>query len=315
MANWIVGLGIVAMASGVVWAQPVRDHRIPGAAAQWTIGRGPVDGVTAGVALYNNAKKKHLGVNASGGLVWETTQPGTGHVQFENCTRPGEIIYSSDRVTMKFRGQVLTPASGAAGVSLGGPECSFRIIPNRVGLVPAGGDDGTFAIYSISANGYLTVGGGGKLGLRWSPTDGGRPPRNVAARADFVPVDVITTTPGQVVYLAIQNVGNVRSSASQQDLHLRLNDQPTTLLIVQPVEPGAMLRGIVKVTKPVGACADVQLDTNPTYPNLKFQVGEGAFPNDDVFANDRRKLKVRVLGSVDERAAPPAPLDCDPVVR
>src|SRR5262245_27025542 len=78
MAKWIVVLGMFVTSSSVSWAQPVRDHRIPGAAAQWTIGRRPIDGVTVGQVLYNTAKKKDLGVNASGVLVWETTRGGTG---------------------------------------------------------------------------------------------------------------------------------------------------------------------------------------------------------------------------------------------
>lgn len=77
------------------------------------------------------------------------------------------------------------------------------------------------------------------------------------------------------------------------------------------VEPGASLRGIVKLTRPLPSCATVVLDTNPT---LKFQVGQGAFSNDDVFANDRKTLAAQGRGGAGVGGGTGAALNCPPDV-
>jgi hypothetical protein len=295
----------------------VRDHReVPGAAAQWKIG-GVVDSVSPH-ALFNTARRKHLAARATGGFVWEDTRPGQGGVMFENCTRPGEPIYSSDRVSVRVGSRYMVAASdGAAPGS--NRNCEFRLIPSGAGLTPAGSGDGAFAIYSMAANRYVVHQGASNESavLRWEATTSGQPPRNVAARADFVPVEMFVTMGKvgdrtiQTVYLTIQNVGSVRSSASQQTMKVAVNDEPTDFLVVNSVEPGASLRGIVKLTRPVGSCAAVALDTNPT---LKFQVGQGAFPNHDVFANDRKTMVVQGRGGAVAGRGLSAAMPCPPEV-
>jgi hypothetical protein len=100
---------VVALA-GPAAAQPgaVVDHRGPGDAAQWTVG-GTVSS-TGFHSLHNVGRGKDLGGSASR-LRWEDTPPGQGHVFFDNCTRPGEEIYGSDLVAMRFGGEFVGPGS------------------------------------------------------------------------------------------------------------------------------------------------------------------------------------------------------------
>jgi hypothetical protein len=230
---------------------------------------------------------------------------------FENCTRPGEIIYSSDRVAIRFFGSGFL----TKGLTfLPQQACEFRLIPSVGGLVAAGSDDGKFAIYSIDANRYLiwipqVVWPGppqqAPLGLQLQQTVTGHPPSNVAAHADFVPIELffsngtVGATPVQTVYLTIQNVGNVSSSSSKGvgPMQVKVGGEEQDYLVISPVAPGSILRQpLHHLNRLLNDCEQVlvELDTNP---DLKFQVqGDGAFSNADVFANDRKTLFARRLG-------------------
>jgi hypothetical protein len=289
MTSWFSCSLLFVLVAVPAVAQPiVRDHRVPGAAAQWT-----VDGDGVGSLgfhrLYNTQRRKHLGGSASS-LSWEDTRPGMGSVFFENCTRPGEVIYGSDLVAMRFGRDFVAFKNGTPVLSPSGKLCEFRLIPSGLGLVSAGSGDGKFALYSTRGNRYLVY----KDSLRWQETSSGQPPRGAAARADFVPVDLFFTSPS-TVYLTIKNIGNVASSASQNEMQVRIKGQPRTFLITQPIPPGGTKQNPLRFDGPLSHCDQilVELDTNP---NLKFQVLQGAFPNDDVFANDRKTMPVRYTG-------------------
>jgi hypothetical protein len=89
----------------------------------------------------------------------------------------------------------------------------------------------------------------------------------------------------------------VPSSASQREMRIRVRGQDKDFLVLQPLAPGATLRNPLRFSGVIGHCEPllVELDTRS---GLKFQVGQGAFPNDDVFANDRKTFRAR-----DTRAA------------
>ena len=277
--------------------------QVSGRAAQWKVNE--VVGVSNLSSVFNTARGKHLAAKSSEGLVWEDTPPGQQPVMFENCTRPGEAIYSSDRVAIRFGNRYLGSASSGATLGDNARNCDFRLIPSGAGLTSAGSGDRVFGIYSISANRYVVHEPmpitafllPSRVVLRWEATATGQPPDNVAARADFVPVDIIASSNKiggktfQSVYLAIRNIGNVRSSASQQEMELTINGEKVVFVVATPLAPGEMLRRSVGVK--VSRCAVVHLDTRV---GLKFQVGQGAFPNNDVFANDKKPLPVRIIG-------------------
>jgi len=301
---------LIVVLAGPAAAQPiVRDHREPGEAAQWTVDGGPVQSISFH-RLYNTQRGKHLGGPASS-LAWENTQPNMGRVFFENCTRPGEVIYGSDLVAIRFGGDFVAFRDGSPVLQPAGTRaCDFRLIHSGgLGLAPAGSGDGKFAIYSARGNRYLVF----KDSLRWQATLSGQPPGGVAARADFVPVDLIFTSPS-TVYLTIQNIGNVASSASQNEMEVRIQGQQRTFLITQPIPPGGTHQNPLSFDGPLDHCILVELDTNP---NLKFQVLQGAFSNDDVFANDRKKMLARFTGSAVPPGRPDAVAACldGPIVR
>jgi hypothetical protein len=301
----------------------VRDHReTPGGAAQWT-----ADGEVSSLTfhrLFNTERRRHLATSSSGGLVWEETRPGAGRAFFENCTRPGERIYSSDRVAIRFGSAFVKHASGSAAVTASSQrECEFRLVPGVRGLVPAGSGDRRFAIYSIPANRYLVyrplpalLGVPAALTLRWQATASGRPPGNVAARADFVAEDLFftassagDTTP--TLYLTIKNIGNVRSSASQREMKIRVRGQEKDFVVLQPVAPGATLRNPLRFDGALGHCEEVLVELD-TRTGLKFQVGEGAFPNADVFANDRSAMRARDTRAAEHSRGRAISVNCDP---
>lgn len=310
MEKAIPGSWLAILVAVAIGQPAVRDHReTPGAAAQWTIDGGPVGSLNFH-RLFNAERRRHLALPSPDRLVWEETRPGMGRVFFENCTRPGETIYSSDRVAVRFGSTFVTPGPRAAPlVAADGRACTFRLVPSARGLVPAGSGDRKFAIYSISANRYLVYrsvaspfGVPAALTLRWEPTSSGRPPGDVAARADFVAEDLFFTAssasdPKPTVYLTIRNVGSVPSSASQREMKIRVRGQERDFLVLHPVAPGATLRNPLRFDGVIGHCEQVPIELD-TRDGLKFQVGQGAFPNDDVFANDRRTLRAR-----DTRAA------------
>lgn len=294
--SFAYALLIVGLA-GQAAAQPVvRDHRVPGEAAQWTVDGGDV-GSLEFHRLYNTQRRKHLGGSAKS-LSWEDTRPGMGKVFFENCTRPGEVIYGSDLVAMRFGGNFVTTGDGSPVLQPSGRSCEFRLIPSGLGLAAAGSGDGKFALYSTHLNRYLVY----KDSLRWRETSSGQPPRGVAARADFVAVDLLFTASPGTVYLTIKNIGNVASSASQNEMQVRIKGQERTFVITQPIPPEGTKQNPLRFEGPVSHCDQilVELDTNP---NLKFQVLQGAFPNDDVFANDRKLMQPRLTGGGDREVA------------
>src|SRR5262245_17315890 len=218
---WISWLLVLAITSV---GQEVRDHRYtPAAMAQWTIDCGPVDSVSCN-RLYNTARAKHLTAGSSGDLFWDTISPGHGTVIFENCTRPGETVYGSDKVAIRF-GQRFLIAKGPAGRGWADDResgCQFRLIPSSAGFVPAGSRGGAFAIYNMQNNRYLIY----ASSLIWQEKRDG-PPRGTLARADFVPVELSFITSGSdsnytIPYLTIKNIGNVPSSASQREMKVTI---------------------------------------------------------------------------------------------
>jgi hypothetical protein len=144
MTKWIWIFWLLVLVTTSV-GQEVRDHRdTPGALAQWTIDGGPVDSLNFN-RLYNTARAKHLTAGSAGDLFWDTISPGQGTVFFENCMRPGETVYGSDRVAIRF-GRRFFIATGSAGRGWADDResgCQFRLIPNSADFVPAGSLGGT----------------------------------------------------------------------------------------------------------------------------------------------------------------------------
>jgi len=278
-------------------AQTVRDHReYPDVAAQWKIG-GTVDSVTLH-ALYNVNRKMQL-VASGSSVTWTDLRPGMFQTIFENCTRPGEVIYGSDRVAIRFGSQFFT-RGGNNLAATSGRTCDFRLIPSQLGFVPAGAGDGQFAIYHIPTNQYLVY----KSSLGWQPTRTGGAPGGEVARADLVATDLsfttgsINNTPVQAVYLTIQNIGNVPTSGSQQEMLVSVGGDELAFVIVRPIPPGQTLQSPIRLSRPVSECEQVLVELD-TRVGVKFQIGPGAFPNDSVFINDRKTLYARKLGSGD----------------
>lgn len=324
MPKWFLLSWLLALLTAPVEQPIVRDHRGPGAAAQWKIAAPQVDSLNLH-NLYNTERQKHLSTNSSGNLQWIDASPGSGKVIFENCTRAGEVIYGSDRVAVRFGQKFLIYAAGAAGVDWTGDRergCEFRLIPSQAGFVAAGSGDGKFGLYNIPANRYLVykpqlLPVGGLLGLRWNETESGKPPGGTSARADFVPVDLFFTmgTVGdrkiQTVYLTIRNIGNVASSGSQREMKVTIRGQEKEFRVLTPLAPGATLRNPLALSSFLAHCerVPVELDTNR---GLKFQVGKGAFPNDDVFANDKMVLVARDTRPPEVGRGRGAVIDCGP---
>jgi hypothetical protein len=79
---------LIVVLAGPAAAQPiVRDHRVPGEAAQWTVDGGAV-GSLGFHRLYNTQRRKHLGGSASG-LSWEDTRPRHGQGLLRELHAPG----------------------------------------------------------------------------------------------------------------------------------------------------------------------------------------------------------------------------------
>jgi hypothetical protein len=95
--------------------------------------------------------------------------------------------------------------------------------------------------------------------------------------------------------------------ASQQEMKVTICGQQIDFLVIQPLEPGAILTNPMRLNRTLPRRVPVELDTRP---KLKFQVLQGGLPNDFVFANDRKILLVR-----SSRAANPvAEIPCEPIV-
>ncbi len=280
----------------------------PAGAAQWGVDSGPVY-TTDFHRLYNKPRDAHLTAEATGDLAWKFVGAGQGRVFFENCTRPGEVVYGSDKVAIRFGSRFLiaTGPSSRGWTGDRGQACQFRLIPTGAGLVPSGSGDGLFAIYNMVNNRYLTF----KGSLGWQAIGG--VPGGVVASADFVPVELYFTVgsfagkPTQGTYLTIKNVGNVRSSASQREMKITVKGEVFAFPVIQPVAPGAILRNPIRLNSTLSNCekVPVELDTD----NLKFQVLEGGLPNDKVFANDRATLTAKKSGG---SGNPTANIPCDP---
>jgi hypothetical protein len=225
-----------------------------------------------------------------------------GQVSFENCTRPGEVVYGSDLVAIKLGGKFVAYRNGSPVLQPSDRSCEFRLIASEPGLAPAGSGDGKFALYSMRGNRYLVY----RDSLQWHETSNGQLPHSVNARADLVPVDLVFTSP-MTVYLTIQNIGNVASSASQNEMQVRIKGQTRTFVVAQPIAPGGTKQNPLPFRGPLDHCDRVlvELDTDPA---VKFQVLQGAFPNNDVFANDRQMTPARYTG----RAAPAGRSSIDP---
>jgi hypothetical protein len=222
---------LIVVLAGPAATQPiVRDHRVPGEAAQWTVDRGAV-GSLSFHRLYNTQRRKHLDGSANS-LSWEDTRPGMGRVFFENCTRLGEVIYGSDLVAIRFGGDFVAFRNGSPVLQPSRtPSCEFRLIPSGLGLVPVGSGDGKFALYSTRGNRYLVY----RDLAAWQVTSSGQPRGGVAARADFVPVDLFFTSPS-TVYLTIQTMATRVDCVAERDAG---PDPGTarTFLVTQPIPP------------------------------------------------------------------------------
>jgi hypothetical protein len=320
MAKWLLAFWLPGLLAAAVdaQAQVVRDHREPAAAAQWRINAGQVDTLSLH-PLYNAERKKYLVASgSSGSLAWEDTRPpASPDVIFENCTRAGELVYGSDRVAIRFGTRFVVHPTGSAIVDWTSERergCEFRLIPSAHGLAAAGSGDGKFAIYNIAANRYLIA----SPTLRWQQTASGKPPSAVPARADFVPIELFLTAgmwdgkKTQTAYLTIQNIGNVPSSASQREMKVKVRGEEMDFRVLQPVAPGAILTNPVPLSSFLAHCerVTVELDTNP---RLKFQVGQGAFSNAEVFANDKKVMIARYRGGANPDEKPGgAVTDCEP---
>ena len=280
----------------------------PTGSAQWSVDSGIVSSLQHH-RLFNSKTQKHLFRKSDGNLDWKTEAAGQGTAFFENCTRPGEVIYSSDRVALRYGREFLiaTGPSGRGWTSDRAAGCQYRLIPSGAGFVPAGSGDKKFAIFNLAINRYLVR----TDSLIWKEIGGA--PGGEVARADFVPVELfytVGTVGGKTHYtahLTIKNIGNVRSSASQQEMMITILGIPKTFLVLQPVEPNATLRNPIALSGPPPRCVLVELDTRP---GLKFQILPGGLPNDFVFANDRRKLPARNLNGPN----PNVQIQCEPTV-
>jgi len=211
------------------------------------------------------------------------------------------VVYGSDRVAIRFgtRFLIATSPSARGWTSDRAAACQYRLIPSGGGLVPAGSGDKKFAIYNMENDRYLVYKDGW---LVWQKIDG--TPGGPVASADFVPTELLFT--GTTAYLTIKNIGNVRSSASQQIMKVIIQGQRVDFEVIQPVEPGASLRDTIRMNGPLSQCVLVEIDADP----VKFQVLPGALPNDFVFLNDRRNMTARQLGSSTAIAQPP----CEPII-
>jgi hypothetical protein len=270
----------------------VVEAQAPAGSAQWSVDGGPV-GTLGFHRLYNSQSQRHLVRKSNGSLDWATEAAGRGTAFFENCTRPGEVAYGSDRVALRYGTEFLI-ASGPAGRGWTSDRkvgCQYRLIPGGVGFAPAGSGNHNFAIYNISNNRYLVR----TDSLIWKEMGGA--PGGVVARADFVP-DALDYTFKSDGYsnarLFIKNIGNVPSSTSQQEMKFNFNGQKMELVVLKPVEPGASVIKVIRVPGVLPRCVLVELDTNT---EIKFQILPGGLPNDFVFLNDRRNMLARRIGS------------------
>ena len=255
----------------------------PAGAVQWSIGREVT--TLSHHRLLNSKTQKHLFRHSTGRLDWRIEPPSMPSTFFENCTRPGEIVYGSDRVAIRYGTEFLIATAGASGrgwTSDREEGCQYRLIPSAGGFVSAGSGSGKFAIFNMGNNAYLVR----TDSLIWKQIGG--PPGGVVARADLVPDSLIhrvSSSENSIGILHIKNIGNVRTMASQQELKFRFNGRDITHVLMQPLEPGATLIKPIHWTGLLPRCVLVELDTSD---KIRFQTLKGALANDFVFANDRK---------------------------
>lgn len=319
MGKWLFLVCHMALAMTAAEGEPQDHGDSPSAFAQWTTDfkGAPIDSLNFH-RLYNNVRKKHLTTtggdyDVSGDLSWGTVPGGRGTVFFENCTRPGEIIYGSDIVAIRF-GRRFLSSTGKGALEWKNDRsasCEFQLIPRSSGFVPVGSGDGTFAIYNIRYHHYLIYEStllldprytllllDPKYTLVWRD---GAPPGGILASADFIPISLLFNMPksgdnSTVAYLSIKNIGNVRSSDSQQVMKVNVYGQQLDFLVLHPVPPGGILQGPIVLKGRLVPCMPVlvQLDTDL---KLKFQlVGRAGLPYQSVFSNDKKILTAEALG-------------------
>jgi hypothetical protein len=269
----------------------------PAGTAQWSIGREVT--TLSHHSLLNSKTQKHLFRHSSGRLDW-TIERFTPTTFFENCTRPGEIVYGSDRVAIRYGREFLIETGGASGrgwTSDREEGCVYRLIPSASGFVSAGSGDRKFAIYNTRNNAYLIR----TDSLIWKQME--RPPDGVVAAADLVVQEFRhrLSSGNSLAILHIKNIGNVRTMASQQELKFRLNGREMSTVLFQPLPPGDTHIRTIAWPGLLPRCVLVELDT---WDKLKFQTLKGAVSNDFVFANDRKNMRAPRPGDV---AATPCP--------
>jgi hypothetical protein len=299
MAKWLWMSCLLVLATTSVAAA-----QAPAGSAQWSVDGGEVSTLRFH-RLHNSKSQKHLFRRSNGELDWKTEEPGFGTAFFDNCTRPGEVVYGSDRVTLRYGQQFLiaTGPSGWGWTSERAAGCQYRLIPSGAGFVRAGSGDQKFAIYNMANNRYLVR----TDSLVWKEMGGA--PGGVVARADFVlntPLRYTFSNGETQFLLSIKNVGNVSSTVAQQEMSFKFRGRQMVWLLLQPVQPSASVVKVFTVPGKPPPCVLVELDTDP---GLKFQMLPGGLPNDFVFLNDRRNLNTRDI----RRSAATAEIPCEPV--
>ncbi len=290
-------LGVLVFATtSVVQAQA------PAGSAQWSVDVGVVTTLQHH-RLFNSKTQKHLFRHSSGRVDWRIDPPGFPSTFFENCTRPGEAVYSSDRVAIRYGTEFLIAQEGASGrrwTTDREEGCQYRLIPSGPGFVPAGSGDRKFAIYNMANNRYLVR----TDSLIWKEIGG--PPGGVVASADLVPDSLshrVSADGDSTAVLSIKNIGNVRTMASQQELKFRFAGREEKVILMRPLEPGASVQEVIHTRGLLPRCVLVELDTDP----VKFQVLRGALANEFVFSNDRKNMPAPRPGDV-------AHIRCDPII-
>jgi hypothetical protein len=282
----------------------VAEAQAPAGSAQWSVESGPVSTLQFH-RLFNSKAQKHLVRRSDGELDWKKEGFGEGRVFFDNCTRPGDVAYGSDRVTLRFGSEFLiaTGPSGRGWTSDRAIACQYRLIPSRAGFVQPGFGDQEFAIYNMANKRYLVR----TDSLVWKEMGG--VPGGEVARADFVlntPLLYSFHNGESQFRLSIKNIGNVSSTVAQREMSFKFRGQQMEWLLLQPVEPGASVVKVITMSGRPPRCVLVELDTDP---QLKFQMLPGGLPNNFVFLNDRKNMNTREIG----RSAATAEIPCEPV--
>lgn len=255
---------------------------------QWRVSTGKGDITTLN---YNNLiNENHKGVVTYGSrkyginLVWSNKPLYKTQVYlFENCTRPGDPIYGSDKIAIRVsRGPTNTGylkyGARSNGVHLiwsKQRECEFRFIsrPN-LSFSATASTDGKFAIYNTS-NKALLVYGKRKRGinLKWRST---AEPTVVEAKADLIPAGFHWI--GNQAVLFIKNIGNVPTTRARNQLEISVNKRKFNVTIVEAIEPGQQKKFIRHLSDmQINECHPVSVQVDG---KRNFQSGRGVFDND-----------------------------------